>query len=311
MATVTRIELPTPFAVGTVNVWLVRGDACVLVDAGLKTDEARAALLHGLNKAGVALKNIDAVLVTHGHVDHFGLARWLRDEGDSRIHGHEDEQDYIETFPAMHLNVMNRFRETSREHGYPEEEYEETVRHYAGSRQLADASPLDVVLKDGDEIRFGDLSFRAIHTPGHTGGSVCYRFGDDLFCGDTILERITPITFFKGVRKKTGPGYYRKSLERLAELDVGKAYPGHKRAFENFGEVVARIGRHLDIRKERILGALDEPRTAHEIAREAFPAKVFTDRWLAFAQTIGVLEDLADQGALLRLPGSPVRFAPP
>ena len=75
MAKVIRIELPTPFRVGTVNVWLIKGETCLLIDAGLKTEEAKEALLSGLAKSGVSLKDIEATFVTHGHVDHFGRRR--------------------------------------------------------------------------------------------------------------------------------------------------------------------------------------------------------------------------------------------
>lgn len=308
MARLTRIELPTPFRVGTVNVWLLQGDTCVLIDAGLHTEEAKSALLAGLKKAGVSLSDIKAALVTHGHVDHFGLARWLQEEGGCQIYGHEEEQEYIESFPGTHLQVIDQFRTVSDENGYPKEEYEETIRDHAQSQHLARAARFDISLKDRDIIEFGDVTLQALHTPGHTGGSLCYRWEEDLFSGDTILEHITPVTFFKGARRKTGPGHYRRSLETLGNLDVRKAHPGHQRSFTNFQDVLRRINRHQEIRKERVLKALSEPLTAFDTTRKAFPKKAFGDRWLAFAQTVGILEDLLEEGSVERLEDSPVRY---
>ena len=84
--------------------------------------------------------------------------------------------------------------------------------------------PLDRELKDGDKITLGRLEVKAIYTPGHTNGSLCFLVGKCLFSGDTLLPG--------------GPGYtaspadfegIMKSLtERIFVLpDDTMVYPGH------------------------------------------------------------------------------------
>lgn len=82
----------------------------------------------------------------------------------------------------------------------------------------------DIVLKDGDEIKFGDLTAKVIHTPGHTAGSISILIEDALFSGDTM---------FKGTYGRTdlptGNEFdMQKSLKKILKLDDEViVYPGH------------------------------------------------------------------------------------
>ena len=68
-----RIPLPLPH-IGSVNAWLLPGDPLTLIDTGPCDDAALTALEAGLGRAGVALEDLELVLVTHHHLDHSGLA---------------------------------------------------------------------------------------------------------------------------------------------------------------------------------------------------------------------------------------------
>src|SRR5438876_9586377 len=69
-----RLPLRTPFAVGAVNAYLLAGEPLTLVDTGPATEEAWADLEAGLAGLGYGVGDIGRVLLTHGHVDHWGLA---------------------------------------------------------------------------------------------------------------------------------------------------------------------------------------------------------------------------------------------
>ena len=82
----------------------------------------------------------------------------------------------------------------------------------------------DIPLDEGDEVTAGSLTFKVLHTPGHTRDSVCYQVGDNLFTGDTLFEGDCGRTDLAG-------GSYPeilRSLARLARLPGDYAvYPGH------------------------------------------------------------------------------------
>src|SRR5881394_3933762 len=74
------LTIPTPFYVGTVNVYLIKEDPLTLIDAGPKTAGAASELRRQLAKNGVSPADIRRIVLTHAHEDHCGLAKQVRDE---------------------------------------------------------------------------------------------------------------------------------------------------------------------------------------------------------------------------------------
>ncbi|NIQ91435.1 MAG: MBL fold metallo-hydrolase [Deltaproteobacteria bacterium] len=96
---------------------------------------------------------------------------------------------------------------------------------------LADANYLplepDLLLNDGDEILFGAIELRVLHTPGHTPGSLCFFTDKYLIAGDTL--------FPGGPGKTQSPDDFRQIIksitEKLFELSEDtQVYPGHGEA---------------------------------------------------------------------------------
>lgn len=130
---------------------------------------------------------VEAVLLTHGHFDHVGAVKTLAAETDCRVFLHEEEL----TLPAAMT---------------------------AGKLYYTD------LYKEGDRLTLAGMTFEVLHTPGHTPGSLCLRFGEHLFSGDTLFAGSCGRTDFPG----SSPAAMVRSLSRLAQLeDDLKVYPGH------------------------------------------------------------------------------------
>ena len=143
-----------------------------------------AYLLSRLEEAGLTL---DAILLTHGHFDHVGGVRDLAAETDCRVYIHPDD-----------LSMPPRLT--------------------SGPIYYTDA------YGEGDTVTEAGLSFRVLHTPGHTPGSVCLRLGNDLFCGDTLFAGSCGRTDLPGGNM----GAMRASLKRLAAIPENlSVHPGH------------------------------------------------------------------------------------
>src|SRR5690242_4902561 len=85
-----RISVPTPYAVGPVNCYLLDGPEPVLVDTGPATPEGEAALRDGLVALRVPVPEITAIVLTHHHPDHAGGLGWLLAETRGKVVGHPD-----------------------------------------------------------------------------------------------------------------------------------------------------------------------------------------------------------------------------
>lgn len=99
MTAIHRMEIPVPFAVETVNVFLVEGETLTLIDTGTNTEEARSALESQLGALGYALEDIETVVITHHHADHCGLLNIFSEK--TNIIGHPWNEPWITQNPEF------------------------------------------------------------------------------------------------------------------------------------------------------------------------------------------------------------------
>lgn len=125
------------------------GDGLILLDAGYM--QSLYLVLDGIHRMGFDAHDLKAVLLTHGHVDHFGAARALRELTGAKLVLGEKDRD-----AATGANDLSWAKEL----GVP---FPETFEP-------------DILLHDGDELTFGDTTFTAIATPGHTAGAMSFLF---------------------------------------------------------------------------------------------------------------------------------------
>jgi len=303
MEDIRRIAIPTPFDVGRVNCYLFGNGEPTLLDPGPATEEAYETVVAHLDEGGHAIEDVARILITHPHIDHFGLADRIVEESGARVVAHRNavplmadpngylkrEQDFFTPFLTS-MGVSERIVDTVVALPGPYTEFRDPVE-------------VDRGLKDGDVVDVhGGLT--AVHTPGHAPGSVCFVSASDsiAYTGDHVLEHISPnpvLTLAPGTddeRTRSLPLYLDSSCT-LLETDATVGHSGHG---DRISDLEARIDEVLDHhrrRKERIAGIVDErvPVTAYELMKEMFSDLPLKEVFLGMSEIIGHLDLLEDE----------------
>lgn len=95
METINPVTIPTPFDVGRVNCYLFMGNGITVLDPGPATDEAYEELATQFDRLGYAIVDIERVLITHPHMDHFGIVNRLTEESGAQVLAHMDARERL------------------------------------------------------------------------------------------------------------------------------------------------------------------------------------------------------------------------
>lgn len=308
--TVARLEVPTPYPVGPVNVYVVFGRRLTLIDVGPNTDQGEAALLAGLRELGVAPADVAQIVITHPHVDHHGgLDRFRRYNPHVRVAAHMAAAPFFGGDPVGRLGF---YRAWLMETGLPEPLL---VPVLEGLRRLGELEPrtgVDLWLQDGDLLTIGDGTWRALHTPGHSSAQVClyHEPSGVMFTADHLLPAVSsnaiiePPPVPEAGRPRTLVQYL-DALRRVAALPVRAALPGHGRPF---GNVQALVHERLEMHAQRLAHLRERlgpaPATVFELATAMFPHAAGQQLVLALSEVQGHLDVLEALEQVCREPAS-------
>jgi glyoxylase-like metal-dependent hydrolase (beta-lactamase superfamily II) len=307
---VTRVALPIGIhGIESVNVYvLADGDRVTLVDCGVwradADDDGLPALERSIEQAGYALRDVSRIIVTHAHIDHYGLAGRLMELTGAELWMHAMTDLDCEKYRHPDT-AMARRRDMYADHGLPEPELGSLAQSLSTwLPYLYSVVEASRRLRGGERIPVGGHDWEVIHTPGHSFGHVCLWSPDTgaVFSGDHLLPGVTPpVTFERGFDADPLRSYL-DSLERIAQRDPRLVLPGHGRPFGDCARRIEAITRSKMRRLEAIHATIRErPRTVTEIADELFTrAVVRFQRNFAMAEALAHIAYLRWSGLVER-----------
>lgn len=250
-------------------------DYRVLIDTGSGFHHSNADLESGLQAAADALglplglDSLTHILITHGHIDHFGGLAYLRERTPAQIGVHElDLHTLTHTEERLAL-IARRMGMFFAEAGVNPEKIPAMLATYKMVKLDYRPGRVDFTYQQTG-MRLGP--FEMLHVPGHCAGHVVIRLDDVLFVGDHVLSRITPHQSPEQLHPFTGLRHYLESLDALEAWagDVRLALGGHNPPLEDLPGRLQEIRAAHQQRLERILELLRTPKTVAEISRELF-----------------------------------------
>ena len=182
-----------------------------LIDAGLTGKGSYK--IQSIQKAGIELSSIKRVIMTHTHLDHIGCFAEMRSQLPwAELWVHRSEADLLEQGEERSVYGMDMFR------GFCQEQL--------GLKPGAFKFQVHQKLQGGETLDLGDMVWEVIHIPGHSMGSIglYQRSMKILIPGDVVYadHAIGRFDLFGA-----DPSELKKSLMRLAELEVDILLPGH------------------------------------------------------------------------------------
>lgn len=295
---IASIIIPTPFPVGDVNAFVIKGDALTLIDAGPKTEETERALIAGLKELNLKMSDIEQVILTHHHPDHVGGVDFF--SKDLPLLGHENNNywlnpsdtfiSYNETFT---LNLAKEF-------GIPSV-FQSHIGELKKGLKYTCSRKLTQSIKEGDMVP-GLHGWSVYETPGHAESHiVLYREADGvLIGGDILLQHVSPNPIIEppmkvGESRPKSQLLLNDSLKRLYQMPISAIYAGHGDIIHNHQALIEKRLASQHNRAMKVKAMLeDEPGTVFQICMKLFP-KVFQKQLgLTLSETFAQFDYLMD-----------------
>jgi glyoxylase-like metal-dependent hydrolase (beta-lactamase superfamily II) len=298
------IPIPTPFAVGRVNCYLIEDEPLTLVDTGPNSGKALDELTARLGERGHSLADLELIVVTHQHIDHLGLVEILVEHSGAEVAALGAAAQRLAAFQEDAEREDEFAVEVMLRNGIPEDvtvALRSVSRSFRGwGSHVAVTRPLE----DGGKLELGDRSFEVLHRPGHSPSDTV--FWDEqrriLVAADHLLPNISSNPLIArpldGTSQRTQAlATYIESLRKTREMPAEIVLPGHGEPITDHVALIdSRFSGH-DRRKEKIYRLIAErPRSAYELAQALWGNVAVTQAYLTLSEVIGHADLLVNEG---------------
>jgi len=312
LAGIRRMAIPTPFQVGRVNAYLIEDSPLTLVDSGPNSAKALDQLEQALSARGHAIGDIELLIITHQHIDHFGLASILARRSGAEVASLDRLAPYLARFGEQ-AELDDLFAERIMlRHGIPADVVAALRAVSASFRAWGAAVEITRPLRDGSELRLRDRTLRVLHRPGHSPSDTVFLdesrsillaadhlikhissnpllarpLGEDADCGDQPTADERPRALIT----------YLASLEKTRAMDLSLVLPGHGQPIVDHVSLIDERFRLHRRRAAKIHSLIvSRPRTAHEIAHELWGNVAVTQAYLTLSEVLGHLDVLLEE----------------
>jgi glyoxylase-like metal-dependent hydrolase (beta-lactamase superfamily II) len=302
-----KLPIPTPFAVGRVNVWLVEDDPLTLVDAGPNSATSLTELEAALGAHGRRVEEIERLVVTHQHMDHIGLVDILAQRSGAEVCALDRLAPWLAEY-ATSMEADDAFAEAIMlRHGIPPDLALGLRAVTQAFRAWGHGATVDHELAAGDTLGFASRTWQVHHRPGHSPSDTVFHdeASGELLGGDHLLAHISSNPLLsRPLEGGTPEDRPRALVMYLASLRATQAMDGVRVVLPGHGDEVTdhvalideRFAMH-ERRAAKLLALIAErPRTAYELAQALWGNVAVTQAYLALSETLGHVDLLLADG---------------
>jgi glyoxylase-like metal-dependent hydrolase (beta-lactamase superfamily II) len=302
------LRIPTPFAVGRVNAYLIEDDPLTLVDSGPNSGRALDELHHQLAAHGHSIDDIELIVLTHQHMDHLGLVDIIASHSGAEVAAIDKLSGFVEDFSAAAARDDEFATAVMLRNGISEDVVQALRQVSAAFRAWGGKARVTRPLSDGEVLTLRNRELRVLHRPGHSPSDTI--FWDEqrriLIAADHLIKHISSNPL---ISRPLGTGdfsprerpqalvTYLDSLRKTREMPAEIVLSGHG---DPITDHVALIDERFEMhqrRAEKIYGLIaEQPRTGYELAQALFGDIAVTQAYLTLSEVLGHVDLLLNDG---------------
>jgi glyoxylase-like metal-dependent hydrolase (beta-lactamase superfamily II) len=321
---VSCLPIPTPFAVGRVNCYLIEDEPLTLLDAGPNSATSLTALEAALREHGRSVEELERIVVTHQHIDHIGLVQILAERSGAEVCALDALAPWLADY-RQQMEENDRFSaEIMLRNGIPQDVVHALRAVSASFRAWGAAAHVTHPLAKGDLLEFASRNWRVLHRPGHSPSDTAFfdEAGGELFGGDHLIKHISsnplisrPLEFVppgggkeseeEGKDPPQGSEHkrpralmaYLDSLHKTREMELSVVYAGHGEEIDDHRALIDERFRMHERRADKLCKLIEErPRNAYELAQAMWGNVAVTQAFLTLSEVLGHVDLLIDAG---------------
>ena len=316
-AGIRMMRIPTPFAVGRVNTYLLEDDPLTLIDSGPNSGKALDELQRQLESLGHGLEEIGLIIITHQHIDHMGLVEIVAQRSGAEVAAIDMLAPFLARY-SQEAELDDRFAaELMRRHGIPEDVVSALRSVSSSFRAWGSGATVTRELRDGELIQLRDRALEVQLRPGHSPTDTLFWDAERriLIGGDHLIGHISSNPLLS--RPLDGSNErprallsYLASLRRTRGLPAEIVLAGHGEPVTDHAALIdSRFEMH-ERRAERLHALISAgPQTAFELAHELWGNVAVTQAFLTLSEVIGHMDLLIEQDRAAEISsGDVIRF---
>jgi len=274
---------------------VIKDDFRILIDTGSGTDASHQDLLNGLQQAGLQPTDLTYVLLTHAHIDHYGGLTKIGPLTNAKIGCHELDLQTVVHQDARLALVSRRLVYFLAETGLSKEEAESLLNIYRFTNSHYHSVHVDFTFESLN-MQVGPLGM--IHLPGHCPGHVAMRLDDIVFCGDLMVDGVTPHLVPELINPYGGLDHYLDSLNRFSDWakDARLILNGHDEPIVELQASIEKTHQNIIRRISRAIQALHGSLTMAEVCTAVYGEAGGYNQLLMIEKTGAYVEYLYEHG---------------